>query len=126
MKFAYAKKDMQCNGCEAIIERGEPIVLNFASNRRNRSGVYVMPFHLLCYLPWYTNMFNRKYNEWINGDGNLAQRPKLGRPAVYSEPTRDQMLNRLRSNLSHSKKVGNKVKITMYSNKIAELLGKTG
>ncbi|MGW8177285.1 MAG: hypothetical protein ACWGQW_00590 [bacterium] len=122
MKFAYAKKELNCHACPALIERGDPIVLNF-TRRRTPEGAssYVMVFHLTCYMPWYEAMFNTKYNEWIHGAGNRTPRPKIGAPVTYSDPTKSQKLNRLYSNLSYNRKIGNEVKVRYYTEQLAKL-----
>ena len=119
MKFIIAKKDgIKCNACEAEIMRGENMVLTFF---KTPSFKKVLTYHVPCYMPWYQAMFNRKYSEWKSGTGN-TERPKRGRPPIYTDPTKEQKLNTLRANLCYHKKLGHITKVKILEGKITKLI----
>ena len=120
MKFTIAKKDgIKCKGCPGYIERGEEIVQNFI---QTSTHPIVLSYHLNCYIPWYTDMFNRKWSNWKNGTGSNPPPIKRGRPVKYTEATKDIKLNRLRALMSYHKKLGHEVRVKILQEKIKKLL----
>jgi len=122
MKFLIAKKDgTKCNGCPGFIERGDEMILNFV----NKPGFKkVLCYHVLCYIPWYTQMFSNKWNDWKKGAGNNPKPPKMGRPIIHQNASRDILLNRLRANLCYHKKHNHDNKVKIIEGKIGKVLGK--
>ncbi len=120
MRFLVAKKDnIKCFGCPATIQRGEDMVINFV--RRNNGAPTVLTYHVLCFIPWITDMFNKKWSEWNTGDGNSPLLPKRGRPIKYKEATREIKLNRLRALRTYHKKLGHSTKVEKLDNKITSI-----
>jgi hypothetical protein len=122
MKFLVARKDgIKCSGCPGYIERGDEMVQNFYKKGKN---ITVLCFHVVCYMNWFTDMFNRKWADWKNGVGNIPPPPKRGRPVIYNQPDLHTKLNRLRSSLSYHKKLGHEVRVEMIQGKIKRVLSK--
>lgn len=128
MIFQIAKKDgIKCcrQGCTATIQRNEEMVLSFIRKGDEGKSVTVLTYHLGCYIPWYTNMFNEKWANWHNNSGvNKNPRPRRGTPPKILEPSKADLLNRLRSNLSYHKHLGHLTKVSQIENKISNLLDK--
>ncbi len=121
MKFMVAKKDgIKCYGCTATIQRGEDMVMNFI--KRNTGAPTVLTYHVSCYIPWVTDMFNSKWSDWKNGDGNNPPPPRRGRPVKYKEATVEIKLNRLRALRTYHKKLGHTTKVERLDKKIGSLI----
>lgn len=118
MKFQVVKHDCLCKACNTLIFRGEDMVVT-AFHRQNFK--LVLTYHLNCYLPWYTNMFNQKWQEWKMGTGRI-ERKKLGRKPTYEEPNKEQVVNRLRSNISYHKSAGHSIKVGELQAQLKRLL----
>jgi len=121
MKFLIAKNDdIRCFGCDATIMRGQDMVLTFGLYGKFKKA---FTYHTTCYITWYTRMFNQKWYIWKHGVGNTV-RVRRGTPVKITEPTTDDLLNRLRSNLSYHKKLGHTAQVASIETKICKLLGK--
>jgi len=120
MKFLIAKKDgIKCRGCPGFIERGDEMVQTFMPMK----GILIpLCYHVQCYIPWYTGMFNRKWNEWKKGEGSNPPPLKRGRPVKYQRPTREIMLNRLRALLSYHRRLGHEARVKMLEDKVGKVL----
>ena len=119
MKFQVAKHDgLRCRGCPAEIMRGEEMVVTAYGKNGYR---LILTYHVACYIPWYTDMYNRKWSEWKHGTGYI-ERPALGRKPTYTEPSKEQYLNRLRSALSYHKAKGHNTKVGILEAKIAKVV----
>ncbi len=120
MKFIIAKKDgIQCRGCKGYIDRGEEVVQTFIPTS---NYPVVLSYHTDCYIPWFTDMFNRKWSEWKNGTGGNPLPPKRGRPIKHQEATKDIQLNRLRALRTYHKKLEHGRRVTMIQGKIDKLV----
>lgn len=121
MKFMVARKDgIKCQGCPGFIERGDEMVMSFIKEQGN---THILCWHLRCYIPWFIDMFNRKWSEWKNGIGNSPLPPKRGRPVKYTEPTTDILLNRLRASMCYHKKLGHDIRVKILQGKIQRITG---
>lgn len=118
MKFRLAKSDnITCHNqkCMGIIMRGDTIVQNFIRN--GNGSVTVLTYHAACYLPWYEDMFNRKYTEWKRSDGNTA-RPPRGRPILHTDADKGTRMNRLKTLLNYHSKLGHAAKVLLIQKQI--------
>ena len=116
MRFLIMKNDgVQCGACETELMRGEEAVQTFIQN--NRGYRRVITYHVTCYIPWYTEMFNRKWSEWKHGTGRV-ERPNRGRKPTYLEPTKEQVINRLRSAITYHKSKGHNIKVGILQTKL--------
>lgn len=123
MKFLIAKKDgIKCRGCSGYINRGDEMVQTFIPTSVVKIFIPLC-YHTICYIPWYSDMFNRKWSEWRNGAGSNSPPPKRGRPVKYTEPTKDIMLNRLRASLCYHKKLGHTTRVKIFQEKIRKIIG---
>lgn len=121
MKFSIAKKDgIKCKGCPGYIDRGDEMVQTFFPT--SIPGVSVpLCYHVICYIPWFTDMFNRKWSDWKNGVGNNPPPPKRGRPVKYQEATEAIKLNRLRASMCYHKKLGHTIRVKIFQEKIKHI-----
>jgi hypothetical protein len=122
MKFFVAKKDgMKCQGCSAEIMRGDDVFVSFKLVGNTKKAALFM-YHTQCYIPWYTDMFNRKWSAWKNGDGNTV-RPHRGRPVKYTDPTKEQQIRRLTALLSYHKGIpGHEYRVEKIKKSIKDLM----
>ena len=105
MKFVIAKHDgIHCSGCTADIQRGDEMVLNFMDKPGYKK---MLSYHVQCYVPWFTDMFNRKWSIWHNQAGT-TKNPRIhrGRPVEKLEADKNTLLNRLRANRTYHEKLG--------------------
>lgn len=120
MRFMVAKKDnIKCFGCPATIQRGEDMVLNFI--KRTDNAPTVLTYHITCFIPWVTDVFNRKWSDWKTGEGNNPPLPKRGRPIEITDPNERQLLNRLRALRTYHKKLEHITKVERINNMIAKI-----
>jgi hypothetical protein len=120
MKFLIAKNDNNiCHNptCGANILRGEEVVLHFYVKPGFR---HVFFFHVKCFMPWYESVFNENWSNWKSGKGNDTL-PVRGKPVIITEPTKEDMMNRLRSNLCYHKSKGHSARVALIEGKIASL-----
>jgi hypothetical protein len=122
MKFVVTKGGVECFACKGEIVKGEDMAQIFTKTQN--IGYIPRNFHTACYIPYVTDKFNEKWFAWKN-NAIMPNRPKNGRPVTYSEPTKAQMMNRLRSNLSYHLKQGNMLKVQTMQAEIIKLGGKT-
>jgi len=119
MKFVVAKSNnIECAGCPNFIMRGDDMVQTFVNTPTYKR---VFSYHVTCYIPWFTAMFNQKWSDWKHGAGAF-QRPRLGRPPTYIDPTKKQILNNLHSSLSYHKKLGHDIRVHVIEGKIDKVL----
>ena len=119
MKFLIAKKDeIKCCGCPGTIQRGEEMVVTFVNTPGfKRTLIY----HVACYIPWYTDMFNRKWAYWHHNAGNI-ERPKRGRPVTVITPTQAQERNKLLTLLNYHTHLGHVGKMADIQKRLDKLV----
>ena len=119
MKFIIAKKDgIECRGCQGFIQRGDEMVQNFIPTSNHS---IVLSYHVGCYIPWYTDMFNRKWRAWKAGIGSNPLPPKRGRPIIHLRASKKIKINRLRALRTYHRKLGHRIKVKMIQNELGKL-----
>ena len=120
MKFMVAKNDnIKCSGCTATIQRGDEMVLTFI---RTNNYKKTLNYHTVCYIPWYTDMFNRKWSIWHDTAGTTKNpRCHRGRPIKIKEPSQRIQLNRLMANRTYHAKRGHTVAVERMNKAIERI-----
>lgn len=87
----------------------------------NKNKTMLM-FHPGCYVTWFTENFNSKYQKWlmeqIGEKGRHWKKNKLGRPRIYKNPYRARNLQSL---ICYYRKVGNQDKVQELEHTLREL-----
>jgi hypothetical protein len=118
MKFQVSKHDTnQCKACGGYILRGKDMVLTFMNKPEY---AVTLCYHTECYIPWYTAMFNQKWNDWKHGSG-ATRRPHVGHPVVIQNASRAVILNRLRATRTYHTKTGNIAKVEAINQQIDQI-----
>ena len=115
LRFYVAKSDKgNCYGCGAQILEGEEFCVQFVT--KNVGGAVwkrTMLFHTVdCYQKWLDDSYVRQLLNWRLGkeDREPRIRPKRGRPVTKTEPTKEEVINRLKTLQNYHKKIGGRDK----------------
>lgn len=119
MKFLKAKNENTvCLRCGTIVLKNEEMIITFMDKPGYKRMFF---FHVQCYIPWYTDMFNRKWTEWKYGSGSNKDYPKMGRPVKYQEATKEIKVNRLRALRTYHRKLGHEAKVQNLQKRLDRL-----
>ena len=113
MRFFRVKHEQVCRGCGSMMIPGEEAVVILIYDN------VPFTFHAGCFLPWNSEMFNHRLEEWRLSNTSTRKRKikKIGRPRKYANPTK---AHRLCSLLHYYKKVGNEAKVRELRNNLEE------